>query len=628
MLQTILPIVLLPALAFVLVIFVTKKAKLLSAVIVTLSIGASFALSVVALVEKLLDPRAVELSVSWLNIPAVGLFKGLNIDMGLLLDPLSAAMLIVVTFVALLVSIYSIGYMKGDEGFSRYFAYIALFTTSMLGVVVSDNLFEMFVFWELVGLCSYLLIGFWFAKPAAVDASQKAFVTNRWADFGFMTGIILLFVHFGTFNFGQLGTLTSSSTDVAFLTLAALLIFIGPVGKSAQFPLHVWLPDAMEGPTPISALIHAATMVAAGVYMIARSYAIFMNAHTVMLIMAYLGGFTAVFAATIAIVQRDIKRILAFSTLSQLGYMIMALGIGSMTSGMFHLTTHAFFKALLFLGAGSVIHALNEQDIFKMGKLSKKMPVTTWTFVIGALALSGIFPFAGFWSKDEILSTALKSGYTGLFILGAAVAFLTAFYMFRLIFVAFFGEKKSEHHAHESGAAMLLPLVVLAVLAVVAGFVNTPWFYDLFGTSFGSFISGIAERPEINLTLAGVSVLIALSGILLAWLVYAKKAISAEKTALRFSPVYQLLWNKYYIDNLYAWLFKVLMLMTGKILDWVDHHIIDGVFDGAAKLTGWAGKKLRLTQSGYLQVYALTIFVTICVILLLSLTPILGGVTK
>lgn len=620
---------LLPLLAFVMIVSVLNKARIASAVVALSSVAASFILSLTVLIEKIKDPSTVEIAINWLNISATGKLRGLNIQMGLLIDPLTAVMLIVVTFVAMLVILYSIGYMEGDESFSRYFAYLSLFTFSMLGLVVANNYFQMFVFWELVGLSSYLLIGFWFHKPSAADASKKAFITNRWADFAFMVGIILLFVHFGTFNFGELALSIGVSKDTAFIILAGLLVFMGPVGKSAQFPLHVWLPDAMEGPTPVSALIHAATMVAAGVYLIARGYVLFASAQEVMLVIAYIGGFTAFFAASIALVQRDIKRILAFSTLSQLGYMVMAMGVGSMTSGMFHLTTHAFFKALLFLGAGSVIHALHEQDIFKMGSISKSMPITTWTFVVGSLALCGIFPLAGFWSKDEILSAALNNGYAGLYVLALVVAFMTSFYMFRLIFVAFFGEKSSHHHAHESRWVMTLPLVLLAVFAVLAGFINSPWIYDTFGKSFGTLVFfGEPEVSHVNLMVAGISTIVAAAGIFTAWLVYSRKAVDAGKVAEKYGVLYQILYNKYYIDNLYQWLFDRVMLVTGEILDWIDHHIIDGLFDGCAKLIGLTGGKLRLTQTGLLQNYALVIFAAVVIIVILVSSPLLGGVIR
>ena len=630
MIQDAILITLLPLLAFIVIIFFTRKAKKLSAYIALLSVGGSLGLSIKIFIITIITIKTTESSMEWLNIPSTGNIKGLNIQMGILIDPLSIIMLLIVLFVATMVILYSMGYMKGDQGYSRYFAYISLFTFSMLGLVVANNYFQMFVFWELVGLCSYLLIGFWFEKPSASDASRKAFITNRWADFGFMTGIILLFVHFGTFNFGDLSVMIQNSNDIGFLTLAGILVFIGPLGKSAQFPLHVWLPDAMEGPTPVSALIPAATMVAAGVYLIARGYILFASVPSVLTIMAYVGGFTAIFAASIAIVQKDIKRILAYSTLSQLGYMIMALGVKSMSAGMFHLTTHAFFKALLFLGAGSVIHAVNEQDIFKMGNLKKKMPITTWTFVIGSLALSGIFPLAGFWSKDEILSAALSHNYTGLYTIGLIVAFMTPLYMFRLIFVAFFDkENKGGHEPHESGWNMTVPLILLAILSVVAGLVNSPWFYNYFGKSFSTFIFfKEPEIPHVNMAVAGISTVLSIAGIFTSWMVYSKKILNTENLAKKYNGLYTLVYNKYYIDEFYSWVFNNGIVLTGKALDWVDHNIIDGLFDGFAGLINKTGKKLRLTQTGYLQSYALVIFAAIIIIVIVMSTPILGGVIK
>ncbi len=620
----------LPFAAFIMIAFLFKRYKMLSAVTALASMAASFGISLGILIEKIKDPAAYELAVDWLKLSSVGGFRGLDIQMGILIDPLSAVMLFVVTFVAVLVALFSIGYMKGDEGFSRYFAYLSLFAFSMLGLVVSNNFFQMFVFWELVGLSSYLLIGFWFHKPSAADAALKAFVTNRWADFAFMIGVILMFVKFGTFHFGELARMIPLSGEIGFITLIGLLIFAGPVGKSAQFPLHVWLPDAMEGPTPVSAFIHAATMVAAGVFLIARSFILFETSETVMTVIAYIGGFTAIFAASIALVQKDVKRILAYSTLSQLGYMVMAMGIGSLTAGMFHLTTHAFFKALLFLGAGSVIIAMHhEQDIFRMGGLSRKMPITTWTFVIGALALAGIFPLAGFWSKDEILLAALHHEYYGLLVIGLIVAFMTAFYMFRLIFVAFFGEKRSDHHAHETSWVMTLPLVLLAVFAVFSGLVNSPMFYDMFHQSFSTFVFfEEPEHPEFSFLVAGISTAAALAGIWLAWRIYAKQDISAESIAGKYRRTYKLLWNKYYIDTIYSWLFRNIMILIGDIFDWIDHKLIDGFFDGLARLLGFTGRGLRLTTSGALQNYALAMFGAVLVIVILASTPLLGGVLK
>jgi NADH-quinone oxidoreductase subunit L len=621
-----------PLAAFVLIVFLTRKARLLSAVVAIVAAAASLALSAGNLLQVLgASPAAsvfsgAHASIQWLSIPSVGRFRGLEIAMGVLVDPLSATMSVIVSLVAFLVMIYSLGYMKGDPGFSRYFAYLSLFSFSMLGLVVADNYFQTFVFWELVGLSSYLLIGFWFAKPSAADASRKAFVTNRWADFGFMVGILLLFSLFGTFDFGKLSTAISTARGSAALALVAGLIFIGPMGKSAQFPFHVWLPDAMEGPTPVSALIHAATMVAAGVYLIARGFVLFANVPAVMETMAYVGGFTALFAASIALVQKDIKRVLAYSTLSQLGYMFMALGVGSMSAGMFHLTTHAFFKALLFLGAGSVIHATGEQDIFRMGGLGRKMKVTAVTFVIGALALSGVFPLAGFWSKDEILLATLGSGHVGLYVLGLGVAFMTAFYMFRLIFTVFGNAPADGLHAHESGPAMTVPLVVLAAFSVIAGLVGSPWFSHAFGFSFGSFVFfGQPEAAHLDLLTGAISTALAAAGILLAWLLYGLKAIRADRIAGAFGPFYKLLTRKFFIDEIYGWIFEKIMLALGAAFNWVDHVIIDGLFDGTGAAARAAGRKLRLTQSGRLQGYALVIITAVILAVVVLSSGLLGG---
>jgi NADH-quinone oxidoreductase subunit L len=626
-----------PLAAYVVIVALVKRWKGLSAAIAIAATGASLLLSCWLLWSQIADPTPVRASMSWLSIPSIGGFRGLEISMGILIDPLSSLMLTIVSFVAFLVMVYSTGYMHGDEGFSRYFAYLSLFTFSMLGLVVADNYFQTFVFWELVGLSSYLLIGFWRQKDAPAEASKKAFVTNRFGDFGFMIGILLLYATFGTFDFGKLSVAIGNYTNLGFLGLMAVLVFTGPMGKSAQFPLHVWLPDAMEGPTPVSALIHAATMVAAGVYLVARGFVLFHAVPSVMELIAWIGGFTAIFAALIALVQRDIKRILAYSTLSQLGYMFLALGVGSMSAGMFHLTTHAFFKALLFLGAGSVIHALHEQDIFKMGGLAKKMPVTAWTFVVGALSLAGLFPLAGFWSKDEILLVAKNEGQTALYVIGLVTAMLTAFYMFRLIFTVFFGKAVADdtkhehesHEAHESGPSMTIPLIVLAVLSVVAGLVGSPWWQEWFGGSFGSFIFfGEAEEPHLDLMVALPATAVALLGIGFAWLVYGKKAIKAERLATALKPLHTLLLNKFYIDELYSWLFAKVMLLAGRIFDWTDHKIIDGTFDGLASATKAGGGKLRLIQSGRLQGYALVIFGAVALTLIVVSTGLFGGGAK
>lgn len=611
-----------PLVAFILITFLFKKFKMLSAMTAIFSMVISFWLSL-DIVKTILTDHSItmnsplEKAVPWLNM------NGLFIEMGALIDPLTAGMLFVVTFISLLVMVYSVGYMHGDPGFSRFFSYLALFVFSMLGLVIANNYFQMFVFWELVGLSSYLLIGFYFYKDSAAQANKKAFITNRVADFGFMIGIIILYLYFDTFNFGELAKGINASSDLAFLTLAGILVFIGPIGKSGQFPLHVWLPDAMEGPTPVSALIHAATMVAAGVYLLARGFILFASSTTAMTVVAYLGGWTALFAATIAITQRDFKRILAFSTLSQLGYMVMAIGVGSLTAGMFHLTTHAFFKALMFLCAGSVIHALHKQDIFEMGGVFKEMKITGTCMVIGGLAIAGIPPFAGFWSKDEILLVAKENGYTLLYVLAAVTAFLTAFYMFRLIFLAFFGEKRSDYHAHESPWTMTVPLMILAVFSIFGGFIGAPFVEH----GFASYVYfGEPHHPKPDIMLMGSSTLIALAGIFLAWLVYIKKAISAEKIANQFAPIYKFLYNKWYIDELYQWFFDKIVLGLSTLLNWCDRYIVDGIAHSIAWMTRTIGAKGRYVHTGSLQTYGLVIFAAVVVIVLFLAGPVVGGV--
>lgn len=614
---------LLPLVAFVLIVFGFKPYKKLSAITAIGAMFGSLAISTAILFETVTNQnismeKPIEIAVNWLHV------KGITLEMGLLIDPLTGVMLFVVTFIAFLVMVYSAGYMSDDPSYSRFFAYLSLFTFSMLGLVVANNYFQMFVFWELVGLCSYLLIGFWFHKNSASEANKKAFITNRVADFGFLLGILMIFLHFGTFNFLELGEAVKGFSNIGVLTVIALLIFVGPMGKSGQFPLHVWLPDAMEGPTPVSALIHAATMVAAGVYLLARGFALFAAAPESLVVIAYIGGFTAFFAATIAITQNDFKRILAFSTLSQLGYMVMAIGVGSITAAMFHLTTHAFFKALLFLGAGSVIHALHEkQNIWEMGGLYKKMPVTTWTFVIGSLALAGVFPLAGFWSKDEILVAAGSAGYSGLWYLATITAFLTAFYMFRLIFVAFFGSEKPDNNPHESPVTMTFPLIILAILSVVAGFIGSPFVKNGFATWI---YFGEVHHPEFHVALAIKTTVVAFAGIGLAYLIYFKKAISAEAIKERFKPIYTLLYNKYYIDELYQFLFDKVVLNIGRAFNWNDRKVVDGIADGFADLIRATGGKLRYMQSGSMQSYALVIFLAITVLVLLTSGFGLGGV--
>lgn len=613
----------LPFLSFLLIALITKRSKGLSATISILAILSSLGLAIaigIGVIQSGAEvvEHPVMSMVNWLNI------GGLKINFGTLIDPTSAMMLFVVTLVASMVQIYSLGYMHGDKGFSRYYAYQSMFASSMLGLVLATNLLQLFIFWELVGLCSYLLIGFWFFKVSAREAAKKAFITTRVGDFGLLLGILFLYNKFGTLDFYGAGSLSAQMAtnfqDVAliggfsYLTVMAFLIFIGPIGKSGQFPLHVWLPDAMEGPTPVSALIHAATMVVAGVYLVARMYFLFDHASPVALqFIAGLGAFTAIFAATIAIAQDDIKRILAYSTLSQLGYMMFALGVGSLTASMFHLMTHAFFKALMFLGAGSVIHALHEkQNIWDMGGLWKKMPITGTTFAIGVLAISGVPPFAGFFSKDEILAAALHNGHPIIYAVGLFTAFLTAFYMSRLFFVAFMGEAKPENHPHESPMSMTIPLIILAFFSVVGGWAALPQHNFAYFVHYGEF-----EPESMDWVLAGISVVAGLLGIGLAYMVYLKKAIRAEEIVARFPGVYKLLKNKYYIDELYLWLIhKVMDGIVAKVLYWFDLYIVDGIINGIALVVRGSARGLRRTTTGQLQTYALVFFFAVVVIYL------------
>jgi NADH-quinone oxidoreductase subunit L len=612
----------LPAFSYAVITLFTRRHRQLSAAISILSMGVCLFLSLGILLALLgMDPtaRTITMSFTWLEL------SQLKATVGILIDPLGSNMLIVVTLVSLLVQIYSLGYMHDDEGFAPYYSYLSLFTASMLLLVLSTSFLQLFIGWELVGLCSYLLIGFWFQKPEAADACKKAFIVNRVGDTAFLMGVITIGMVFQTFDFAQVQSLVA--TGLAHHTLSsvyvagiALLLFGGAVGKSAQFPLHVWLPDAMEGPTPVSALIHAATMVAAGVFMVARTYQLFSADPIAMTAVAWTGGFTALFAATIALAQDDIKRILAYSTLSQLGYMVLALGAGGYTQGMFHLTTHACFKALLFLGAGSVIHGLHNQDIWKMGGLAKKMKLTALTFAIATLAIAGIFPLAGFFSKDAILDTVRESAVPGHEILYAAAvftAFLTAFYMFRLFFVVFTGEPRDAHaheHAHESPLSMTGPLVVLAVLSVCAGWLNWPGF-----DGYSKFLHyGDYQPHEFDWAMGWVSVGVGGLGILLAACFYYWKIFSAEKMALTFQPLYRLLKNKYYVDEFYGWMVKKVVFGLATVFTWFDDNVID---DGMVDGLGWTARKMggffRLTQTGYVQNYALVIFGAVAVLFIL-----------
>lgn len=537
----------------------------------------------------------------------------LIIHLGILLDPLSVMMLVVITLVSAMVHLYSIGYMKGEKGYTRYFAFLSLFTFSMLGLVVATNIFQMYIFWELVGVSSYLLIGFYYQKPSAVAASKKAFIVTRFADLGFLIGILILSFNTGTFEFQSLtnlqGPVIGQASTAAFMglsvtTWALLLIFMGGAGKSAMFPLHIWLPDAMEGPTPVSALIHAATMVVAGVYLVARLFPAYaLSAPDALTVIMYVGSFTSLFAAVIACTQLDIKRVLAFSTLSQIGYMMVALGVsgyggeaglGYMAS-LFHLFTHAFFKALLFLGAGSVIHAVHSNLMTEMGGLRKSMPVTHLTFLIACLTIAGIPPLSGFFSKDEILVAAFEHNKL-IFAVQWLVAGITAFYMFRLYFRIFWNQTPAYHHApHESPVVMTVPLMFLAIASVVAGFVP---FHDLVTSDSKPF------ETAFHWSIAAPSIAIAVIGILTAAWLYARPSLRPDAISKSLSGVYTAAYNKFYIDEIYLFITKsIIFQFVSRPVAWFDRHIVDGTMNFIGNSTVAGSAAIKRMQSGHVQLY-------------------------
>lgn len=616
----------LPLIAFLLIVFITRHiSPILSALTSIFGIGGACLAAIPSLLETIHRHGAVfEQSREWLS------FGPIKFEVGILLDPLSASMLVMVTFVATLIQIYSMGYMKGDPGFSRYYAFMSLFCAAMLGLVIANNLLLTFISWEIVGLCSYLLIGFWNHKKSAADAAKKAFIVTRLGDLGFILGLVVLYNYAGTLNITELSKMPLLEIFRGWALIGIpILIFCGAIGKSAQFPLHVWLPDAMEGPTPVSALIHAATMVAAGVYLIARVFFLFTISPVAMFVAAYIGAITAFIAATIALVQSDIKKVLAYSTISQLGYMVMALGTGAAgyTAGMFHLLSHAFFKALLFLGAGSVIHAMEHagshdaNNIWKMGGLFKKMPVTVITFLIASLSIAGIPPLSGFWSKDEILLAA-KHADPILYILASITALMTSFYMWRLCFVAFFGKSRTNEaeHVHESPFVMTVPLIILALFAIGFGFINSP-FMSVFSNfvHFGEHTHGM----HFDLTVAAGSAVLALVGIFTALIFYLKPRPLSDVPAL-LKPFQSLLLAKYYMDELYAALVRILMFGTATLASFIDTWGIDL----AVNFTGWSvgkiGSCMRAIQTGLVQHYIYVLYGAMVVIALYIYSS-LGG---
>ena len=538
-------------------------------------------------------------------------FSGsLQIDMGILLDPISVMMLVVISTVSFMVHIYSFGYMKGERGFQRYYSFLSLFTMSMLGLVVATNIFQMYVFWELVGVSSYLLIGFYYTKPEAVSASKKAFIVTRFADLGFLIGILIYGFYTGTFSFSPDAPALGAARTM--LPLALGLMFIGGAGKSAMFPLHIWLPDAMEGPTPVSALIHAATMVVAGVYLVARMFPLFIGyAPDVLHVIAYVGAFTALYAATVACVQTDIKRVLAFSTISQIGFMMVALGVctssdphagglGYMAS-MFHLFTHAMFKALLFLGAGCIIHAVHSNEMSAMGGLRKYMPVTHITFLVACLAIAGIWPLSGFFSKDEILAACFGFSPVMGWVM-TAIAGLTAFYMFRLYYNIFWGKENRELHTahtpHEAPKTMTVPLVFLAAVTLVAGWIP-----------FGEFISsnGQAYHIHIDWSVAAVSLCVAVAGIALAtWMYFREDRKVADGLAAKFSGLHRAAFHRFYIDEIYQFItHRIIFACISTPVAWFDRHVVDGFMNMLAKGTECSSRAIRHVQSGNIQKYCI-----------------------
>ena len=558
----------------------------------------------------------------------------LSIDLGILLDPISVMMLIVISTVSFMVHLYSFGYMKGERGFQRYYAFLSLFTMSMLGLVVATNIFQMYLFWELVGVSSYLLIGFYYTKPAAIAASKKAFIVTRFADLGFLIGILVYGYYAGTYTF-QPNEMALLKGGAAMIPLALGLMFIGGAGKSTMFPLHIWLPDAMEGPTPVSALIHAATMVVAGVYLVARMFPLFIDyAPHVLHLVAYVGAFTAFYAASVACVQSDIKRVLAFSTISQIGFMMVALGVCTSTdphegglgymAGMFHLFTHAMFKALLFLGAGSIIHAVHSNEMSAMGGLRKYMPVTHITFLIACLAIAGIPPFSGFFSKDEILTACFRFSPVMGWIM-TVIAAMTAFYMFRLYYGIFWGSSEPgqksasdeshshQHTPHESPLAMTVPLMFLAAVTIVAGFIP-----------FGHFVSSNGEAYTIHLDwgVAGTSIAIAVISIAVATYMYkGEKQPVADALARRFNGLWTAAYHRFYIDEVYQFItHRIIIGCISRPIAWWDRHVVDGFFDFLAWGANATSDEIRGLQSGRIQQYTFVFLLgTLALILLLLL---------
>ncbi len=629
-------ILLLPFLSFLLLGLCGKwLSHKLAGIIGTLSLTAVTVLSYTAAYEYFTAERVngvfetiIPYNYQWLPFFS----EGLHFDMGIQLDPISVMMLIVISTVSLMVHLYSFGYMHGERGFQRYYAFLSLFTMSMLGLVVATNIFQMYLFWELVGVSSYLLIGFYYTSPAAIAASKKAFIVTRFADLFFLIGILIYGYYCGTFSFDFVGNASGFAAGAFMLPLALFLMFIGGAGKSAMFPLHIWLPDAMEGPTPVSALIHAATMVVAGVFQIARLFPLWIQyAPETLHIVAWVGAFTAFYAAAVACAQSDIKRVLAFSTISQIAFMMVALGVcmpgehgavvdnhaslGYMAS-MFHLFTHAMFKACLFLGAGCIIHAVHSNEMSEMGGLRKYMPVTHITFLISCLAISGIPPFSGFFSKDEIITACFAYSPVMGWVM-TAIAAMTAFYMFRLYYGIFWGTENKEAHIHhtphEAPLTMTLPLIVLSLITITCG-----W-----AVNFGSFVSATGEDYQIHLDkqVAITSCIVAVCSIALAtWIYIGKRQPVAEKMKAAFPKLHRWAYKRFYLDEVYQFVtHRIIFAGISRPIAWFDRHIVDGFFDFLAWGTNALGYRIRGFQSGSVQKYAFIFFLGTLVLLLIML---------
>ncbi len=602
-----------PLISFILLLLVGKRMKEASAFLGIALIGLSLIFSLMALWERFSAPT-FKATFDWLQIGDVVLTAGYEVNQ------LNALMLVVVSLVSLLVHIYSKGYMQGDDRFHVFYAYLGLFTFAMLALVMSPNLLQLYIFWELVGVGSFLLIGFYFYKNDAKAAAKKAFIMTRIGDVGLFIGIILLFWQVGSFEYDVIfEAVNAGAISAGMLTLIAILIFIGAMGKSGQFPLHSWLPDAMEGPTPVSALIHAATMVAAGVYLVATLFPLFNASETAMMTVAIVGAFTAIFAASIGLVQKDIKRVLAYSTVSQLGFMMLALGSAGYVAGVFHLTTHAFFKALLFLAAGSVIHAVHNQNIDQMGGLWKKMRTTGILFLIGTLAITGVPLFSGFFSKEEILLAAWVNGNPFLFLLALIAAFFTAFYMFRLFFLVFTGEARGDQrHVHESPSVMTIPMIVLGVLAVVAGYMNTPWFGHFLGDwlTEGTTMYG-PSHIEGPLWIMIAAILVSAAGIGIAYLIYYRRSIPRETFSQGAPHLYGILRNKYFVDEFYKMTFVYGTRVISLFLKYIDEFLVHGTMKGIAAASQQIGRLGAKVQNGQTQTYGAVAFVGLAILIII-----------